>query len=126
MITSASQALTSHALWARSDPGLSGRVENRANLADPITLVPLAGGIIAGIGNLAIKFTNAFSVTGIAAGTLIVIIGYHGVKVFRRLGMLEEPVAPGRSYEGGAMISTGNIETPEGEVSPFREDEGES
>jgi hypothetical protein len=43
--------------------------------------VQLAAGIIAGIGNLTIKFTSTFSITGIAAGTLIVIIGYHGVKV---------------------------------------------
>jgi len=97
-------------------------IENRVNFADPVNLVPLAGGIIAGIGNLAVKFTSTFSITGIAAGTLIVIIGYHGVKVFRREGMKEEPVAAGRAYEGGTMISTGNIETPEGEVSPFREE----
>src|SRR6266704_3550461 len=89
-----------------------------------LTLVPLAGGIIAGIGNLAIKFTSTFSITGIAAGTLIVIIGYHGVRVFRREGMLEEPAAAGRAYEGGAMVSAGNVETGEGEVLPFREDVG--
>jgi hypothetical protein len=97
-------------------------VENRVSFADPINLVPLAAGIIAGIGNLTIKFTNTFSITGIAAGTLIVIIGYHGVKIFRREGMKEEPAAAGRAYEGGAAISVGNIETPEGEVSPFREE----
>lgn len=100
-------------------------IENRLSFADPVNLVPLAGGIIAGIGDLAIKFTSTFSITGIAAGTLIVILGYHGVKVFRREGVLAEPAAEGRAYEGGAMISTGNIETPEGEVSPFSEDEGE-
>src|SRR6266702_3953419 len=99
-------------------------IENRVSFADPVNLVPLAGGIIAGIGNLAIKFTSTFSITGIAAGTLIVIIGYHGVRVFRREGMLEEPAAAGRAYEGGAMVSAGNVETGEGEVSPFREDVG--
>ncbi len=97
-------------------------IENRVNFADPVNLVPLAGGIIAGIGNLAIKFTSTFSITGIAAGTLIVIIGYHGVRIFRRQPMLDEPAAAGRAYEGGTMISAGNIETPEGEVSPFREE----
>src|SRR6266704_2224576 len=99
-------------------------IENRVSFADPVNLVPLAGGIIAGIGNLAIKFTSTFSITGIAAGTLIVIIGYHGVRVFRREGMLEEPAAAGRAYEGGAMVSAGNVETGEGEVLPFREDVG--
>ena len=52
------------------------------------------------------------------------IIGYHGVKVFRREGMKDEPTAAGRAYEGGTMISTGNIETPEGEISPFKEQAG--
>jgi uracil-xanthine permease len=101
-------------------------IENRVNFADPVNLVPLAAGIIAGIGNLTIKFTSTFSITGIAAGTLIVIIGYHGVKIFRREGMKDEPVAAGRAYEGGAAISVGNVETPEGEVSPFREESSEA
>ncbi len=52
-------------------------IENRVDFANPINLVPLGAGIIAGIGDLAIKFTKNFSVTGIAAGTLIVLIGYH-------------------------------------------------
>ena len=36
-------------------------VENRVSFADPINLIPLAAGIIAGIGNLAINFTSTFS-----------------------------------------------------------------
>jgi xanthine/uracil permease len=52
-------------------------IENKVDFADPINLVPLAAGLIAGIGNLAIKFTDTFSITGIAAGTLITLIGYH-------------------------------------------------
>jgi len=99
-------------------------IENRVNFADPVNLVPLAAGIIAGIGNLAIKFTSTFSITGIAAGTLIVLIGYHAVRPFAK--PLGEPQAAGRAYEGGAMISTGNVETPEGEVLTQREDDGTS
>ncbi len=56
-------------------------VENRVDFGNPVNLVPLAAGIIAGIGNLAIKFTDTFSITGIAAGTLIVLIGYHLVHI---------------------------------------------
>lgn len=52
-------------------------IENRVDFGNPVNLVPLAAGLIAGIGNLAIKVTGSFSVTGIAAGTLIVVIGYH-------------------------------------------------
>jgi xanthine/uracil permease len=100
-------------------------IENRVNFADPVNLVPLAGGIIAGIGNLVVKFTSTFSITGIAAGTLIVLIGYHAVRPFVRQP-LDEPQTAGRAYEGGAMISTGNVETPEGEVLTQREDDGPS
>ncbi len=97
-------------------------IENRVNFADPVNLVPLAAGIIAGVGTLAIKFTSTFSISGIAAGTLIVITGYHGVRLFARRP-LDEPQAGGVAYEGGTMIATGNIETPEGGVSPFRENQ---
>ena len=66
-------------------------IENRVDFASPLNLVPLAGGI-AGIGNLAIKFTSTFSITGIAAGTLIVLIGYHAVRPFAQR-LQEEPQA---------------------------------
>ena len=59
-------------------------IENRINFADPVNLVPLAAGITAGIGNLTIKFTSTFSITGIAVGTLMVITGYHAVRPFAR------------------------------------------
>ena len=100
-------------------------IENRVDFANPVNLVPLAGGIIAGIGNLAIKFTHDFSITGIAAGTLMVLIGYHFVHWLAPAHLREEPQAAGRAYEGGAMFSTGKVETPEGEVSPFRGEFGD-
>ncbi len=56
-------------------------IENRVDFGNPVNLVPLAAGLIAGIGNLAIKFSETFSITGIAAGTLIVLIGYHLVHI---------------------------------------------
>jgi uracil-xanthine permease len=98
-------------------------IENRIDFADPINLVPLAAGIIAGIGNLSIKFSDTFSISGIAAGTLIVLIGYHGVHRLAPRALRLEPQVAGRGYEGGAMISTGAIDTPDGEVSPYRTDD---
>jgi xanthine/uracil permease len=100
-------------------------IENRVDFANPVNLVPLAAGIIAGIGGLAIKFTKDFSITGIAAGTIIVLIGYHFVRWLAPAHMREEPQEAGRAYEGGAMISAGNVETPAGEVSPFRQEAGD-
>jgi uracil-xanthine permease len=97
-------------------------IENRVDFANPVNLVPLAAGLIAGIGDLAIKFSDTFSITGIAAGTLIVLIGYHSVHWLAPQALRREPQTAGRAYEGGAAISTGSIETPEGEVSPYRTD----
>src|SRR5437763_9413025 len=98
-------------------------IENRVSFADPVNLVPLAASIIAGIGNLTIKFTSTFSIAGIAAGTLIVLIGYHAVRPFVR--PLDEPQAEGRAYEGGAMIVTGNVQTPDGAThAPERDTDG--
>jgi len=74
-------------------------IENRVDFANPINLVPLAAGIIAGIGNLAIKFTDDFSITGIAAGTLIVLIGYHGVHLLApRLGTAPDPTSTSMAH----------------------------
>ncbi|MGO9163877.1 MAG: hypothetical protein ACLP7J_24860 [Streptosporangiaceae bacterium] len=47
------------------------------DFADPVNLIPLAAGIIAGVGGLTIAITSTFSITGIATG-------YHGTRAFRR------------------------------------------
>jgi len=86
-------------------------IENRVNFADPVNLVPLAAGITAGIGNLTIKVTSTFSITGIAVGTLMVIIGYHAVRPFSRRPP-DEPRAAGQAPDGRPMIMTGNVQTP--------------
>jgi hypothetical protein len=57
-------------------------------------------------------------------GTIIALVGYHVVRWLAPPHLREEPQAAGRAYEGGAMISTGKVETPEGEISPFHVDEG--
>jgi uracil-xanthine permease len=101
-------------------------VENRVDFANPVNLVPLAAGIVAGIGGVTLKFTNNFSIGGIALGSIIAIVAYHVVRWLAPPHLREEPQVAGRAYEGGTMISTGNVETPEGEVSPFTElDEGQ-
>src|SRR5207344_3444164 len=39
-------------------------IENRVNFADPVNLVPIAAGIIIGIGNVSLVFTDSFSLAG--------------------------------------------------------------
>lgn len=55
-------------------------VENKVDFANPVNLVPLAAGLIAGIGNVSLKVTDTFELSGIAFGTLLVIVLYHLVK----------------------------------------------
>jgi uracil-xanthine permease len=71
-------------------------VQNGVDFGNPLNLVPLAAGIIAGIGNLSINITHDFSITGIAAGTLIVIVAYHLCRAF----------APAHLKESADLTST--------------------
>jgi uracil-xanthine permease len=52
-------------------------VENRVNFGDPVNLVGLAAGIIAGIGGVTLQITDDFELSGIALGTILVIVFYH-------------------------------------------------
>jgi uracil-xanthine permease len=54
----------------------------RVDLRNPLNLVPAAAGIIIGVGNVSLKFTSNFSLSGIALGTLVVITGYHALRAF--------------------------------------------
>jgi hypothetical protein len=98
-------------------------IENRVDFANPVNLVPLAAGLIAGIGGVTLKVTDDFSISGIALGTILAIAFYHLVHWLAPEHLRIEPQADGRAYEGGTMFSTGDVETPEGRVSPFREDD---
>ena len=56
-------------------------IENRVDFANPINLVPLAAGIILGIGGVTMKFTDNFSLGGIALGTIVALVAYHLVRL---------------------------------------------
>jgi uracil-xanthine permease len=51
--------------------------ENRVDFGNPLNMVPVAAGIIIAIGDTSLKFTDTFSLSGIAFGTIIVVLGYH-------------------------------------------------
>ncbi|MFF2617364.1 uracil-xanthine permease family protein [Kitasatospora sp. NPDC058046] len=61
---------------------LGAQIWTRAqvDLRNPLNLVPAAAGIIIGIGNVSLKFTDTFSISGIALGSLVVITGYHALR----------------------------------------------
>lgn len=52
----------------------------RVDLRNPLNLVPAAAGIIIGIGGVSLKFSDNFSLNGIALGTIVVITGYHALR----------------------------------------------
>jgi uracil-xanthine permease len=55
--------------------------ENRVDFANPINLVPLAAGIIIGIGNVNLQITDNFSLSGIALGSIVAVVAWHVARV---------------------------------------------
>jgi len=51
--------------------------ENGVDFGNPVNLVPIAAGIIIAIGNTSLKFTDNFTLGGIALGTIIAVVAYH-------------------------------------------------
>ncbi|GAB2850642.1 solute carrier family 23 protein [Actinocorallia aurea] len=79
-------------------------VRARTDLANPLHLVPVAAGLIIGIGNVTLTFTDTFELSGIALGTLVVVAGYHALRTLAPAHMrteppLSEPDTPG--YDRG-------------------------
>ncbi|MER7012667.1 solute carrier family 23 protein [Saccharopolyspora sp. NPDC000359] len=52
-------------------------VENRVDFGNPVNLLPLAAGLVMGIGGVSLQITPQFSLNGIALGTLVTLVGYH-------------------------------------------------
>ncbi|TPG19097.1 uracil-xanthine permease family protein [Pedococcus bigeumensis] len=73
--------------------------ENGVDFANPINLVPVAAGIVIGIGNVTLKFSDSFSLSGIALGTIVAVAAYH----------LAKALAPAelRARADGALLTVG-------------------
>jgi uracil-xanthine permease len=74
-------------------------IENRVDFANPVNLVPIAAGLILGIGLDTTGFFNVtddFPLGGIALGTIVMLVGYH----------LARAVAP--KGLDGTMMAVGN------------------
>ncbi|AUG76743.1 nitrate reductase [Kitasatospora sp. MMS16-BH015] len=68
-------------------------IHNRVDLTNPLHLVPVAAGVIVGIGNVTLKFSDTFELGGIALGTLITLLGYHALRAFAP-AHLKHPAPP--------------------------------
>lgn len=51
--------------------------ENGVDFGNPLNLMPVAAGLIIAIGDTTLRFTDTFSLSGIALGTIVVIVMYH-------------------------------------------------
>ena len=85
--------------------------ENSVDFGNPINLVPLAAGIVIAIGNTTLKVTNDFQLTGIALGTIVVLVFYH----------LARAIAPAHLREEGTMIVRGPARHVRGRTTTSRE-----
>lgn len=83
--------------------------ENGVDFGNPVNLVPLAAGIIAGIGGVTMTFSKNFSLSGIALGTIITIAAYHLVATFApqhlKDGLRAQVPAPRVSGDVGAGMA---------------------
>jgi len=74
--------------------------ENKVDFGNPVNLVPLAAGIVIGIGNVSLKVTPSFELSGIAFGTIVAVGLYHLAKALA-------PKALRDSVEGANLIIDG-------------------
>jgi xanthine/uracil permease len=71
--------------------------ENRVDFANPVNLVPVAAGIIIAIGDTSIQFSKNFTLSGIALGTIVTLVGYH----------LARAIAPAELKDDGTILAVG-------------------
>jgi uracil-xanthine permease len=71
--------------------------ENGVDFANPVNLVPVAAGIIIAIGNTSLTFSDNFSLSGIALGTIVTLVGYHSARA----------IAPAEWRDDGALTAVG-------------------
>jgi uracil-xanthine permease len=82
-------------------------VENGVDFGNPVNMVGLAGGLIAGIGGVSLTFGNDFELSGIALGTIMVIVFFHlvngrgGVGAGTVTRVLSQPEDPADTHQPG-------------------------
>ncbi len=81
--------------------------ENRVDFANPINLVPLAAGLVIGIGNVTMVFTDNFSLGGIALGSIVVVVGWHLARVLAPADM-RASLQTEAGFDGGTGPALGH------------------
>ena len=90
-------------------------VENKVDFANPINLVPLAAGLIIGIGDVKLKFTDDFTISGIALGTIVVIVMYHMARMIAPRELKEDLASGDETLTSDTTgPALGNVQGPDG------------
>ena len=71
-------------------------IEARVDFADPVNMVPIGAGIILAIGPVVHPISGDFKLEGITLGTIVVLAGYHLLRV---ISMRVTPPEPSESTE---------------------------
>src|SRR5215213_5200462 len=95
--------------------------ENRVDFANPINLVPLAAGIIIGIGNVNLQITDNFSLSGIALGSIVAVVAWHVTRMIAPAEMKEALAREGLHPASGTTF--GRIHGAEDMPDPSTVDE---
>jgi uracil-xanthine permease len=85
--------------------------ENGVDFGNPINLVPVAAGIVIGIGNVSLVFSDSFSLGGIALGTIVAVGAFHLARALAPAELRDRADAA-----GGTMISLGGREGDYGDA----------
>lgn len=85
--------------------------ENRIDLGNPLNLVPLAAGIVIGIGNVSLDITDDFKLDGIPLGTIVTIVGYHVLRYFAPPHLKSTPAHRDGTTEPGSG-NAGGVKEP--------------
>jgi hypothetical protein len=66
--------------------------------------VPLAAGIIIGIGNVTLTFTDDFSLNGIALGSIVAVVGWHLARALAPADMKAALLREGTSLDSASSL----------------------
>ncbi|MFE6779345.1 uracil-xanthine permease family protein [Streptomyces sp. NPDC057702] len=92
-------------------------VHNKVDLRNPLHLVPVAAGLIIGVGNVTLKISDNFELSGIALGTIVVLSGYHVLRALAPAHLREPAPAYGPDAplldEGTTAYDSGSDAAPD-------------
>ncbi|WP_406216831.1 uracil-xanthine permease family protein [Streptomyces decoyicus] len=66
-------------------------VNNKVDLRNPLHLVPVAAGVIIGVGGVSLRISDNFELSGIALGTIVVLTGYHALRALAPAHLKPQP-----------------------------------